>query len=107
MVGTLEEGLLDVTRRRVVTEKLNDYDRALLGGSLRLDIPWTDPVAMRRIGEILIGLGSDFKAYSARGDLDDVAIIILRGSPSNEANGARRNFQKLPQVRSRLVPINP
>ena len=49
MVGTLEEGLLNVTRRRVVTEKLNDYDRALLGGSLRLDIPWTDPVAMRRI----------------------------------------------------------
>lgn len=75
MVGTLEQGIADVARRRVVTEKLSDYDREILGGALRLDIPWTDPVAMRKIGEILIGLGTDFKAYSVRGDLDDVAIL--------------------------------
>lgn len=89
MVGTVEQGLADMARRRVVTEKLNDYDRALLGGSLRLDIPWTDPVAMRKIGEILIGLGSDFKAYSVRGDLDDVAIL---SALKHRATTARRRI---------------
>lgn len=74
MVGTLEEGL-SVVRRRSVTDKLDDYDRTRLGGSVRIDIPWTDAVTMREIGEILIGLGTDMKAYSTRGDLDSFEIL--------------------------------
>ena len=49
MVGTLEQGLADMARRRV-TDDLDEVDRATLGASLRIDIPWTDPVAMRKIG---------------------------------------------------------
>lgn len=89
MVGTLEQGLADMARRRTVTDKLSEYDREILGGSLRIDIPWTDPIAMRKIGELLIGLGTDFKAYSARGDLDDFAILSALRS---KAVAARRRI---------------
>lgn len=89
MVGTLDDGLRTLAKKRDLTAGLDPYDRALVGGSVRLDIPFTDPIAMRRVGELLCALGERMKHYSARGDLTDFAILMaLKG----EVLAARRKI---------------
>lgn len=71
MVGTLEEGLMILANRKPVTAQLKPHQKDMIGGSVRLEIPLGSPVQLRKIGELLCGLGDAFKAYSVRGDITE------------------------------------
>lgn len=85
MVGTLQEALVDMARKRDITDSLDAFQRSLVGRSVRLELHFTDPVALRRQAEILAGLAERIKHYSVRGDLHDYAILMAMKGEAVEA----------------------
>lgn len=76
MVGTLEEGLMTLRNSRPVTVQLSPWQKGRIGESVRLEIPLGTPVQLRKIGELLCGLGERLKGYSVRGDITDFHVLL-------------------------------
>lgn len=89
MVGTLQEALADMARKKGITDGLNPFQRDLVGRCVRLELHFTDPVALRMQAEILAGLADRIRHYSARGDLTDYAILMAM---KGEAADARKRM---------------
>lgn len=76
MVGTIEEGLLYLANRKPVVAQLTQWQQGRIGESVRLEIPLGTPVQLRKIGELLCGLGDRLKGYSVRSDITDFHVLL-------------------------------
>ena len=103
MVGTLEEGLMTLANRRPVTAGLTPFEKDKIGGSVRLEIPFGNPVAMRRIGELLCGLGEAFKSYAVRGDITEFPTLYALKAQALQTRHKILETTDLRMVKGKLI----
>lgn len=103
MVGTLEEGLMTLANRRPVTAGLTPFQKGMVGGSVRLEIPFGNPVAIRQIGELLCGLGERFKHYAVRGDLTEYATLMALKAEAMQTRHKLLETTNLRMVKGKLI----
>lgn len=89
MVGTNEEYVAEMARRRDVTHALSPMQAETVGRCVRLELHFTDPVSLRMQAEILAGLAERIKHYAVRGDITDYGILLAM---KGEAMVARKRM---------------
>ena len=105
MVGT-DEFYIQQMRKKDIFAGLSKFDRDLIGRAVRLEIPLSDAVNMRRIADLMRGFAAMMDNYSRRTDLSERAILFdikaearsfnqrvreLHGTDKFNKNGSTRN----------------
>lgn len=74
MVGTVEEAL--VAKQRRDEDPLSDMDKAIIGDTCRLEIPFRDKIRLRQTADLLRGYADTIDFYTRREDLPERTILF-------------------------------
>ncbi|MDI3304642.1 MAG: hypothetical protein QJR04_25170 [Burkholderia multivorans] len=76
MVNITPEEVMAQRRAQEARDRLTDFDKAIIGGATRIEIPFCDVVNMRRIADLLRGYANTLDVYSRRTDLPARSILL-------------------------------
>jgi len=102
MVGTNEQ-FAEMKHREKFGDGLSELDRMVIGEAVRIEIPFVDAFAMRRIADLLRGYAETIDFYSRRTDVPPRTILVHLRSEARAINARIREITGTRRRRGRNI----